>query len=177
MADENRLAVPSYDESVVSDYIRNRVEPPADIVDGREIFKVEAAEQPEGDYEADLKKLQALSEDELVKLFDEVEQKSKEGRGLFSKGNLLHGYVIDPETLESLESTHHDRQMNVMTLADKIANKMGLEMEKKLERRIVYGLIYLEVPNLKTPVAKLYLGTEEMDNKIPENIVNKIAAY
>ncbi len=181
MDDEERLAVPAHDESMVSDYIRNRIEPPADMVSGKGIFRVETPEQPEGEYEKDLKKLQALSEDELDKLLTEMEEKSKEGKGLFSKGNLLLGYAIDPKTLESLESKHHERQMNVYTLAEQIAQKAGQdlswELEKQIERRTVSGFVYLQVPNFKTPIVKLYLGIEEMGNLVPKGDVDKIVNF
>ena len=62
---------------------------------GRGIFKVEAPKKPEREYEIELRKLQAFTPQELDNLLTEVERKSKEGRGLFSRGNLLN-YVSVP---------------------------------------------------------------------------------
>lgn len=181
MYNEDRLAVPSYDESVVLDYIRNRVEPPRDITDGREIFEVRAIEQSEGDYEKDLKKLQALTKDELEKILTEEENKSKEGHGLFSKGDLLDGFAIDIKTLKSLQSVNHDIASH--DLVDKIweeqkeSDKFNIADLGLIYRRIVKGFVYLTVPGFKTPIVKLSLGTEEMGDLVSKKDVGKIVNH
>src|SRR4051812_24662849 len=106
LQDEERLGVPSGDESIVADYIRNRVETPEDIVSGIKIFKREAASKPESEYEKESKKLQALSPNEIRELLKAVEEKSKKNKESISRGNLLNGYAIDPKTLMSLQSEH-----------------------------------------------------------------------
>ncbi len=180
MDDDQRLGVPSHDESMASDYIRNRVEPPADMVSGREYLKIETPEQSEGDYEKDIKRLKALSEDQLDALLTEIENKSKEGRGLFSKGGLLNGYAIDRESLESLQSVHH--QGIAFELAANIAEKRRDEGDMdadidRIKRKVVSGIVYLEVPNFNTPIVKLWLGIEEMGDAVPKNDVEKIANH
>jgi hypothetical protein len=175
--DENRLAVPSRDESDVQDWIRNRVEVPEDMVSNRDVFKVEKAKQPEGDYEEDLKKLKYLTRDQLKKLLDETEEKSKEGVGLFSKGSLLNGFAIDPETLNSIQTTTHGGIKE--NLAIEILNKMDSEnidenTESQLKKRIINGFIYLEVPGFKTPIVRLWLRGIWTPEKYIEKIVNHI---
>lgn len=179
MNDEDRLAVPGHEESIVSDYIRNRVEPPADMVSGRDIFKVETVKQPEGDYEKDFKKLQSLTQDQIHQLLTEVEIKSRENRGLFSEGNLLNGYAIDPETLKSLQSINHSQiDSDLATeILQNSENNYDLNALKILTRRIIIGFVYLEIPSFKTPIVKLLLGSEEMGDKVPEEDVQKIADY
>ncbi len=179
MTDENRLGIPDLDESINQDRIRNRIEPPVDLINGREIFKVETIKQPEGDYEKDLKKLKTFTPDELKKLLNEIQEKSR--RGLFSKGDLLNGYAIDPQSLKSLQSIHHDTI--AFELATKIAEKLldpnisNYNLTANIQRRIIPGLVYLPVPGFKTPIVKLYLGVKEMGNLVPEEDVKKIANY
>jgi len=181
MTSEERFGVPAYDESVVSDYIRNRVEPPTDMVGGRKIFKVEAIEQPKSDYEKDLKKLQTLTGSELDELLAEAETKSKEGKGLFSKGSLLNGYAIDRQTLESLQSVHHDDVR--FELAANISEKLRYSDSPEyvdidtIKRRIVGGFVYLEIPGFKSPIVKLYLGLKEVGNLVPKEDVEKIVKH
>ena len=50
-------------------------------------------------------------------------------------------------------------------------------MNKILYKRIVKGFVYLEVSDFKTPIVKLYLGVEEMGNKVPEADVEKISNH
>ena len=127
--------------------------------------------------------MQNLSTDELQKLLTEVENKSKEGKGIFSKGRLLDGYAIDKETLESLQSVHHDTVG--FELAANISDKLisagadfnSSDVNKILYKRIVKGFVYLEVSDFKTPIVKLYLGVEEMGNKVPEADVEKISNH
>lgn len=182
MADEERLGVPSYDESVVSDYIRNRTEAPKDMTDGRGVLKVETVEQVEGEYEKDLKKLQALTRKQLDELLTSVEKQSKEGRGLFSKGNLLNGYAIDAETLESIQTTSHDSAG--FDLAVEISQKMrdrGASYEEadmdKIARRVIKGFVYLKVPDFQTPIVRLWLGMKEMGDLVPQEDLQKITSY
>lgn len=180
MADEKRLGVPAYDQSIAQDYIRNRVEPPADMVESRKIFKAESVEQPEGDYEKDLKKLKTLTSKQLDELLTAVRNESKKGRGLFSKGNLLNGYAIDRETLESLQTSDHD--ITDVNLAANISQRLNDSGDldatiDTIKRRIVSGLVYLKVPGFKTPIVKLYLGLEEMGNLVPQKDVKKIVDY
>ncbi|OGI75667.1 hypothetical protein A3C67_02650 [Candidatus Nomurabacteria bacterium RIFCSPHIGHO2_02_FULL_42_19] len=145
---------------------------------GRGIFKVEAPKKPEREYEIELRKLQAFTPQELDNLLTEVERKSKEGRGLFSRGNLLNGYAIDPKTLKSPQSSRHD---NIdLDLASDITTEIApdhapsfLEL-RNLERRIVKGFVYVSVPGFKVPIVKLYLGLEEMGSLVPEHNVKRI---
>lgn len=173
---EDRLGIPDLDESINQDRIRNRIEPPADLVSGRGIFKVETAEQPEGDYEKDLEKLKSLTPDELEKLLDEIERKSREKHGLFSKGPLLEGFAIDPQTLESLQSVHHSEI--AFDLADQILSNLKKFKDPSnyyidtnaIKKRIVSGFVYLEVPDFKTPIVKFFpFGVERVDS----NVVSK----
>ena len=92
----------------------------------------------------------------------------------------MHGYIIDPQTLEYLESTHHERQMNVLSLVDKIAGIMGndkLDLEKQIERRAVSGFVYVQVPGFNTPIVRLYFGMKEMGNRVAENDIEKIIEF
>ena len=184
MDDEERLAVPSYDESVVSDWIRNRTEAGEDTTDprGREVFKVETITQPEGDYEKDLEKLKSLTRDELDKLLTEAERKSKEeGGSIFSKGSLLHGYAIDPNTLQSLETTVHvgvgtDLALDIFNSMD--VENMGADTASHITRRIIDGLVFLNVPGFKTPILKLHpFGLEELGDKVPKEDIRKIVEH
>ena len=180
MDDEERLGIPDLDESVNQDRIRNRIEPPEDLVSGRKIFEVETAKQPEGDYEKDLEKLKTLTPDELDKLLTEIEEKSREGKGLFSKGNLLEGYAIDTNTLESLQSIHHDAVDDLVGIIfDRLRYSdppqyVDLDEIKRIKRKIVGGFVYLEVPGFKTPIVRLWVSGQRNFSK--EN-VEKIATH
>lgn len=181
ISDDNRLGIPAYDESVTSDYIRNRVEPPADMVSGRKVFKVEVVEQPEGEYDKDLKKLQALTRGQLDELLKEVKRKSSEGKGLFSLGPLLRSYAIDRQTLESFQSIHHEDDAAselAFNIAQKLWNSGNFEANvDMIKRRIMIGTVYLEVPGFKTPIVGLVLGLKEMGNRVPKEDVEKIARH
>ncbi len=173
MEDESRAGVPSYDESLVSDWIRNRVDIPEDMLKGGGVFNVEAIKQPEGDYEADFRKLKALTRQELDEILTVVENKSKQGRGLMSRGRLLNGYAIDRQTLESLQSSYHDvttyklEKMIEDRLLDSGVKPSDIDSDAIL-RRIIPGFVYLEIPGFKTPILKLYLGDKEMGDEVPE---------
>lgn len=175
--EEDRLAVSSQDESLVSDWIRRRIEVPEDMVPGYVHKKVELAKQPEGDYEEDLKKLKSLTKEELRTILNEVIVKSKKGQGLFSRGHLLNGYVIDRKSLESLQSVHHDGIEYI--LARTIMGKMRdydqiPDLHETLEY-IVKGVVYLKVPGFKTPIVELWFGSEEAGDKVPDDDINKIS--
>jgi hypothetical protein len=172
LEDEDRLEILNLDESINQDHIRNRIEPPADLVSGREILRVETIKQPEGDYEKDLEKLKSLTPKQIEKLLTEIEEKSGK---TFSKGDLLNGYAIDPETLESLQNVRHDG--TIQLLAINIMRKL-LTLGKikdgsfnSIERRIIGGFVYLEVPGLKTPIVELWSW------EFPEEDVERIANH
>jgi hypothetical protein len=180
-SEEDRAGVPSYDESVVSDWIRNRTEIPEDMIKGRSIFEVKMTKRPETIYTAEYLKLKELGVDNLRILLDGVEEKSREGRGLFSKGDLLMGYAIDRQTLESLQSINHDTV--AYELAIKISEKIRESGNHKLIdtddilARIIKGFVYLEVPGFKTPIVKLFLGLEKMGNKVLDEDILKISNH
>ncbi|MEK9182866.1 MAG: hypothetical protein AAB809_02180 [Patescibacteria group bacterium] len=187
IADEQkgRLGIPAYDESLVADWIRNRVEPPKDMASGRGISNVEVVKQPEGDYEKDLEKLRSLTPKELEGLLTTVEIESRKGRRSFSKGNLLNGYAIDSQTLESLQSKNHSA-VN-FDLAFNIAEKLvgsGASGDTvdvlfiTLLRRIVKGQVYPEVPGFKTPIIKFDpFRLEKMNGLVPEEYIAKITNH
>ncbi len=182
--EDDRMAVPSYGESVVIDYLKNRVKAGDDTTDpkGKNVFRAEFISQPEDDYEKEYKKLKSITQKELQDIIKKAEDKSKEGRGLFSKGPLLLGYVIDRITLESLESTTHDTV--AVDLAYKISEDLiqkgdfeNSDIDRIRYRRLVNGFIYLDIPGFSIPIVRLYLGMEEIGNKVPEADVQKIVEH
>ncbi len=181
MADEDRLGVPSYDESMVSDWIRNRIDIPKDMIGGKGVFKVETSAQPEGDYERDLKILQALTKDQLDKLLATVENESKKDKGLFSKGDLLNGYAIDPETLQSLQTRDHhgtakDLALSILYSMDD--EKITENTENYLMRRIIAGMVFFKVPGFRTPIIKFNpFVSVKTNDKVPEDNVKKISNH
>ena len=133
-------------------------------------------------YEKDYKKLQSFNEKEIEDLLQEVEKRSKEGRGLFSKGPLLLDYAIDRESLRSLQNLKHD--LAAFALADKISNDLiergdfeNSDIDRIKHRRIVSGFIYLEVPGFNTPIVKFYFGMKEMGDRVSEEDIQKIVSY
>jgi len=178
--DEGRLGVPDALSSILSDIMRGRIEPPADLVGGRKIFKVEISAQPEGEYEIELKRLQSLPRRELRKLLGDVEKKSRELQGSLSMGNLMNGYAIDPVTLESLQSTNHNTTSFELSyiIACKLNYSDNLQFvdSNTIKKRITDGFVYLEVPGFKTPIVRLYLGLEEQGSMISKSDLLKIVS-
>ncbi len=174
------------ESSTVRDWIRDRTQAAPDTTGefDEQSRSVEFAEQPISDYEKEEIKLRNLTEKQLVDLLKSVEQKSREGRGLYSHGDLIAGYAIDPDTLKYLQSRDHDRPLVFGYLADKIAQELERSDPSsayvdpfEIENRLVYGLVYLEVPGFKTPIVRLNLGVEEMGSLVPEEKVAKIENF
>jgi hypothetical protein len=171
--------------STVRDWIRDRTQAAPDTTGefDRNSRKVDLVEESLSDYEKEEIKLRNLTREELYALLQSAEEKSREGRGLYSHGNLMNGFAIDPETLQSLQNYDHDKRLIVGYLADKIirdseSSDMNFQTDPfEIERRFVYGLVYLEVPGFKTPIAKLYLGMEEMGDLVPKEKVIKITNH
>ncbi len=74
--------------------IRDRIVPAAAMVDDRTIPETESVTQLESNYEEDLEKLRTLTKNQLKGLLDRIEEKSREGTGLFSRGDLLNGLLL-----------------------------------------------------------------------------------
>jgi len=179
MENESRGGIPSSEESLVSDYLRNRVGPPEDMVSGRKIFEVETIKQSEDYYKKDYKKLKSLTESELYPLLTAMEENRAETARI-TMGKKLHGYAIDPKTLQSLETTEH--HTTNLELARKIlqqeADSGNLHTEYYfLQNRIIRGFVYLEVPGFETPIVKLFLDNPEDKIKIPKEDMEKVANY
>ena len=179
--DESRAGVPSHDESTVFDWIRNRIDIPEDMIKGPDVLKVEAVRQPEGDYEVDSSKLHALTREELQDLLTGTENISRRDRAQISKGPLLNGYAIDPETLQSLQTTRHGS--TYIQLAKDIAANSGVTDQTTLEniqKRIISGLVYLQLRGFRTPIVKLntpLMGLGEIVSELSPEVVRKIANH
>ncbi len=177
MKEGGRLGVPSADESLVQNYIRNRIKVPEDLTDESKFRIVSEETKEESLYTSELAKLKNMDRIDLKKLLEGCKSRSQEDKNLFSMGDLLKGFEIDPETLEYIESADHSSVLNRIKLIDRINSNREDPIEDNEKRRFVSGMVYHDVKGFTTPILMLIPGMAKIGNIVPKETKEKVIRY